>query len=99
MKRLVDLSKLDRLDRLIRMKSTGRPDELAKRLEMSRSTLFEFISFLRNEMNAPIHYNEYSLSYEYTYLPRFYLGFELDRLKETEMNNTLGGSGDKEPDK
>jgi len=99
MKRLVDLEKLDRLDKLIRRKATGCPDELAKRLGLSRSALFEFISFLRNTMNAPINYNDYILSYEYTYTPGFYLGFERDRLKESEMVNASGGEEDKEQEK
>jgi len=67
MKHLVDLVKIDRLDNLIRRKATGCPDDLAKRLEISRSTLFEINSFLRREMNAPIFYNSYNTSYEYKY--------------------------------
>ena len=47
MKRLIDLVKLDRLDHLIRRASTGTPEELAKRLEMSRSSLFELITYLK----------------------------------------------------
>lgn len=41
MRRLVDLVKIDRLDNLIRRKATGNPEELAERLELSRSSLFD----------------------------------------------------------
>ena len=76
MSRLVDLVKLARLDHLIRHQATGNPDELAERLDISRSTLFELIAYLKEEMNAPIVYDRDRLSYTYSYPPKFYLGFE-----------------------
>ena len=78
MKKLVDLAILDRLDRLIRRKATGSPEELAKRLGVSRSTLFELIAYLKDEMRAPIIYVSGRQSYVYEYTPKFYLGFERD---------------------
>ncbi|GHU62227.1 hypothetical protein FACS1894123_02820 [Bacteroidia bacterium] len=69
MKRLVDLVKLDRLDNFIRKQATGTPDKLAEKLKISRSNLFEFISFLRYEMFAPIRYSKEKESYVYTYAP------------------------------
>ena len=79
MKQLVDLVLLDRLDFLIRLQATGTPKRLAARLEISRATLFEYISYMRKTLHAPIRYNEYSQSYTYDYVPDFYLGFEKDR--------------------
>ena len=76
MSRKVDLEKIARLDYLIRHKATGNPDELAERLDMSRSTLFDLIAYLKEEMNAPIVYDRDRLSYTYSYPPKFYLGFE-----------------------
>jgi len=92
MKRLVDLEKLDRLDNLIRRKATGCPDELAKRLGLSRSSLFEFISFLRDVMEAPIHYNKYIPSYTYKYPTKFHLNFKRERLNDTLMFDVQGGN-------
>lgn len=89
MKHLIDLVKLDRLDGLIRRRATGKPADLAKRLNMSRSSLFEFICFLRVEMRAPIIFNKYVCSYEYAYPPKFYLGFERDRINQTETQNVF----------
>jgi predicted DNA-binding transcriptional regulator YafY len=96
MKKLIDLAILDRLDRLIRRKATGSPAELAKRLGVSRSTLFELIAYLKDEMRAPIIYVGGRQSYVYEYTPKFYLGFERDHLKTTEMINTCGGGDEKE---
>jgi hypothetical protein len=59
---------------------------------MSRSSLFEFIAFLRNEMQAPIRYSKSLHSYIYEYVPKFYLGFEKDRLSSPQLYNTYGGA-------
>jgi len=92
MKRLVDLVKLERLDNLIRHAATGRPEKLAERLEISRSNLFELITFLKEEMCAPIIYDRNRPSYVYSYTPKFYLGFERNRLITAEMSNTYNGN-------
>ena len=92
MRRLIDLVKLDRLDNLIRHKATGSPDELAERLGLSRSSLFDIIAFLKEEMRAPIYYDRNRPSYMYEYVPRFFLGFEKDHMQTEDAYNTLGGS-------
>ena len=88
MRLLVDLVKVDRLDRLIRRKAIGSPMELANRLMLSRSSLFEIISFLR-EVQAPISYSKSSSSCVYDYPPKFYLVFERDK-HTADMYNLLG---------
>jgi hypothetical protein len=94
MRRLVDLVKLDKLDSLIRMQATGSPEQLAERLSMSRSSLFDFITFLREEMRAPIYYSKSKRSYLYEYVPRFYLGFEKERLSSSQLYHACGGGID-----
>ena len=76
MKKLVDLEMLDRLDHLIRLCATGTPVELADRLGISYSSLYETISFMKKALKAPIRYNTYRQSFEYESDPDFYLGFE-----------------------
>ncbi|MDR1602827.1 MAG: hypothetical protein LBS42_10425, partial [Tannerella sp.] len=102
MRRLVDLVKLDRLDALVRRQATGSPEQLSRRLDMSRSTLFEFIAFLRDEMGAPIRYSKSRNSYMYEYVPRFCLGFEKERMQPAELYGACGGIDDdvcdEEPD-
>ena len=87
MKRLVNLQKVARMDNLIRHASTGSPEQFAKRLGMSRSTLFETIMYLKEEMNAPIIYDSSRPSYVYAYPPKFYLSFEREHSKMSEGGN------------
>jgi hypothetical protein len=94
MRRLVDLVKLDRLDRLIRKRATGSPTQLAKRLDMSRSSLFELMTFLREDMQAPVQYSRVLHSYVYRYVPKFFLGFEDERLSSSILYDTYGGGID-----
>ncbi|MGD1842800.1 MAG: hypothetical protein ACFB0B_18165 [Thermonemataceae bacterium] len=56
--------RLDRLDGLIRMKATGRPAVLAARLDISESTLYEFINLMK-DLGAPIKWDAYRSSYVY----------------------------------
>jgi len=87
----VELAKIARLDNFIRMAATGTPEVLAERLGISRSSLFELISYMKEEMKAPIIYNRNRPSYVYLYPPRFYLGFDRERLNTAEMTDTHGG--------
>ena len=92
MKKFVDLVKLDRMDNLIRRKETGNTAELAQKLEMSKSSLYELLTFLKDDMRAPISYNSIRQSYVYEYTPKFHLGFESDRLKTDIMAYNSGAS-------
>ena len=91
MRHLVDLEILHRLDSLIRRESTGTPKELACKLGMSRSTLFELISFLKEVMLAPIYFNKSRCSYLYSYTPNFFLGFDKERLNRVETTDNYIG--------
>jgi predicted DNA-binding transcriptional regulator YafY len=62
---LIDrIERLQRIDNLIRHKATGSPKELAERLEISESTLYEDMNDLRT-MGAEIIYCRYYMSYKY----------------------------------
>jgi hypothetical protein len=89
MKKIVDLAKLDRLDRLIRLRATGDPDSLAKRLGISVGSVKAYIRFIREGMQAPVRYNMYIQSYMYDHPPNFYLGFERDRSKQVEQEKDI----------
>jgi hypothetical protein len=54
--------------------------------------MYALIEFMRDEMMAPIVYNRSRQSYVYEYVPRFYLGFEWERLNHGEMVNSSGGT-------
>ena len=63
---------LKRMDALIKRKSTGTPFQLARRLNISRSSVHNYIKILK-EFGAPVVYCNRSRSYIYT--KRFTLDF------------------------
>jgi len=76
MRKYVDLHLIHTLDQQIHQRSTGPPEVFAQKLNIVRSSLFDTIQYLRDEMQAPILYNSSKQSYEYQYPTKFYLGFE-----------------------
>lgn len=68
---MLKLPKLDiriiiRLDNLITMEMTGSPKELASKFSISERSIYNYISFMKRELNAPIKYDNQRLSYIYT---------------------------------
>lgn len=61
----IDLHKLLHMDSLIQRHCTGSPERFAKRIELSRSTFFEYLGYMRNELDLSIKYNEYNQTYYY----------------------------------
>jgi predicted DNA-binding transcriptional regulator YafY len=70
------VDKLHRIDQLIRMKATGQPHELANRLEISPSTLYEYIDVMRSVLLAPIRYCHNRRSYIYEKEGKLHIGFK-----------------------
>jgi len=58
------VDKLRRIDSLIARKSTGTPCEFAEKLEIKRSTLFQYLQEIR-EMGIDIKYSQLLRSYYY----------------------------------
>jgi predicted DNA-binding transcriptional regulator YafY len=83
---------LERIDQLIRLKTTGRPKQLAERLEVSEATVFRMIETMK-ELNAPICYDLARQSYVYTEATNFKCGFYVEELDETSERNLSGGYG------
>ena len=62
---LIDrIERLKRIDYLIRHKATVTPAQLAEKLEISESTLYEYLNDMEM-LGAEITYNRQSMSYEY----------------------------------
>jgi len=92
MKQLVkQIALLERVDQLIRLKATGRPIQLAERLEVSEATVFRMIDTMK-EMNAPVCYDLVRQSYVYTETTSFKCGFYLEELDDYDGRNLSGGS-------
>lgn len=78
------LDRIKRMDELIRRRATGTTNQFAERLEISRSTLMEYLDILRN-LGAPIAYDKFRNSYYYIYSCKLKIGFESNRLNEKEL--------------
>jgi len=58
------IDKIKSMNHYIRMRQTGKPNEFAKKLDISRSTMFEYMNLLK-ENGAPIEYDSRNQSYYY----------------------------------
>lgn len=56
--------KIERLDHLIKLKATGSPKELAKKLDITERTVYRIIKQLK-EMGCPIYFDKARKSYCY----------------------------------
>jgi len=54
------------MDFLIQHRCTGSPCEFAKKLSLSRSTLFEYLAYMREELEVHILYDRGSGTYYYS---------------------------------
>jgi hypothetical protein len=75
----IDFNRVITIDFLINQKRTGPPDEFARYLNISRRTLFESLSFMKNVLNAPIVYNKVKRSYVYNEIGIFCFVFQKDK--------------------
>jgi len=67
-------NRLQSLDHLIRIKGTGSPKHLAKRLNISERSIYEYIEVLRT-LDAPVRYCKFRQSYYYENDGRLHLKF------------------------
>lgn len=66
--------RLETIDRLIQMKGTGSPSQLAKKIGISKRAIFSYISVMK-EFGAPITFSRIRNSYLYDYVGRFVITF------------------------
>ncbi len=76
------VERLNRVHKLILNKKTGRPDDFAKTIKVSKSQIFNYLDYIR-DFGAEITYNSSAESYEYTgdYIPEFSKPIKLVRKK------------------
>ncbi|MCG8329455.1 MAG: HTH domain-containing protein [Chitinophagales bacterium] len=84
MKLIQQLQQLERLDALIRRKSTGSPKELARKFSVSERTVYNLLEALR-QMGAEIEYCHTRCSYYYTIQIKFGYGFVSDSSKSLKI--------------
>lgn len=69
----MNINKILRIDQLIENQSTGTPDELARKVELSERAVYNYLKFMKEELNAPIVYSKAGGTYKYNSHGRFYL--------------------------
>jgi predicted transcriptional regulator len=60
------IDKLKRIDALTRLKATGSPNEFAEKLNISPSTLYDYIAVMKKTLQVPISYCKIRRSYYYS---------------------------------
>ena len=61
----MDIRIIIRLNELIAAEQTGSPKELASKLDISIRTVHNYIAFMKNEMKAPVVYDNRLETYLY----------------------------------
>jgi len=89
-KLLQHIQLIERVDQLIRLRATGSPRNLARRLAISEASLYRLIETLR-EMGAPIEFSVCYQSYVYSSEVKFICGFFLKELSNKEIQIINGG--------
>jgi len=82
---------LERIDRLIRLKATGTPKDLASRLNITERTVYRIIKQLK-EMGCPVYFNKEIGSYCYEFEGKLTFCFE-SKIVDNEMINEKNGGG------
>lgn len=83
------LSRIRRLDAMIRRKSTGPPEELARKLDISERWLYKLLRELKEEFDCPIIYNSCLQSYVYEEQGKIVVGFK--KIPHKEKRKINGG--------
>lgn len=86
------IKRIQRIDGLIRRKSTGTAEELAEKMHLSRSAIMEYIHDMRI-LGFPIVYDKKRQCFYYEKDGRMTDHFFEESLSEEEMKKTKGGSG------
>lgn len=61
----MDIRIIIKINELIHTERTGSPNDLANKLELSIRTVYNYLEFMKTELNAPIQYNNSKKSYCY----------------------------------
>ena len=80
------LERLERIDRLIRIKGTGTPAELAARLKMSERNIYQYLNLMR-DLGAPIKFDPSRETYYYSEEGQFIICFQPATKGDKDQND------------
>lgn len=61
----MNFEKVRVIDNYIRKNNTGRSQQFAEKVGISRGMLYRYLKFMKEELKAPISYNKSKLTYQY----------------------------------
>lgn len=61
----MNFDKVRLINHYIIKKRTGKADEFATKINISRGMLYRYINYMKTELNAPIIYNRIKNTYQY----------------------------------
>ncbi len=73
---------IEQVDQLIRMKATGKPEEFANRLRISKTKLYRTFNIMKT-LGAPIVYDFTSQNFYYDKVVSFKFGFYTEKAMNT----------------
>lgn len=80
---------IKRIDQLIRLQATGTPENLAHRLDISKTKLYRIINIMK-DLNAPILYDVTIQSFVYEETVVFQFGFYEKHTNTRGVNPFVG---------
>lgn len=81
MKLFQQIERINRLHEMIKKRKTGKPEELAQRLHVSESRLYNIIDYLKLN-GAPIKYSRQIDTYYYDFEYHINIQFEMGALNQ-----------------
>ncbi|WP_339812785.1 hypothetical protein [uncultured Imperialibacter sp.] len=84
------MSKLEKLDYLIRSKSTGTSKSLSKKLGVSERQVFNYLTLFK-DLDAPVTYCPFRQTYLYEKEGKFNFRFSMKDLDNDEQRNIRAG--------
>ena len=81
------LHRLIRLDHMIHLKSTGRPQDCAEKIGISERSLYDYLKILK-EMGAPIKFSRHRRTYYYDEGGRFRISFIARHYEEVKEESS-----------
>ncbi|MEX1001908.1 MAG: HTH domain-containing protein [Crocinitomicaceae bacterium] len=61
----MDIRKVIHIDNLIKKGASGSPEELSRKIGITKRSVYNYIKFMKEELGAPIKYSTIQMSYVY----------------------------------
>lgn len=85
------INRLEKMHRLIKAMCTGKPDDFAEKLDISRRQLYNELDFFKSQ-DAPIKYSREMESFYYSGFFELEINLSIKVLKEDEQLEIYAGS-------